>query len=159
MGWLWWLGLALILGVVEMLTVHLMFLMFAGGAAAAAIVGALGGDFWLQVLVFAVVSVLLVVAVRPWAMNRLNRSTPDEQTNIGAHVGRTATVVADVTDRAGRIKLAGEVWTARTEQPGAVLPVGTNVEVIRIDGATAVVIPQRVPHNPSQPYGQPGPGY
>ncbi|MPV35781.1 NfeD family protein [Georgenia subflava] len=139
MAWLWWLGAALVLGVVEMLTVDLIFLMFAGGALAAVVATMLGAPFWAQVLVFAVVSVVLLFAVRPWAKDLLLRSTPDTLTNIAAHVGREATVLLDVTDRAGRVKLAGEVWTARAALPGAVLATGTTVRVVRIEGAIAVV--------------------
>lgn len=159
MGWLWWLGLALILGVIEMLTVDLLFLMLAGGATAAAVAGAFGAPFWLQLLIAAIVSVAMVVLVRPWAMARLKASTPQARTNIAAHRGRTATVVADVTDRAGRVKLTGEVWTARVEQPGTVLAVGSTVSVVRIEGATAIVAPMPVETTPGQPYGPPGPGY
>lgn len=139
MAWLWWLGAALVLGVVEMLTVDLIFLMFAGGALAAMLVTLLGAPFWVQILVFAAVSVVLLFAVRPWAKGLLERSTPDTVTNIAAHVGREATVLIDVTEHAGRVKLVGEVWTARAAQRGAVLPAGTTVRVVRIDGAVAVV--------------------
>jgi membrane protein implicated in regulation of membrane protease activity len=139
MGWLWWLGAALVLGVVEMLTVDLIFLMFAGGALAAMFVALLGAPFWVQILVFAIVSASLLFVVRPWAKRFLDRSTPDTATNIAAHVGREATVLIDVTEHAGRVKLAGEVWTARAARPGSVLPTGTTVRVLRIDGATAVV--------------------
>ncbi len=141
MAWLWWLGAALVLGVVEMLTVDLIFLMFAGGALAAGGVALLGGPLWAQLLAFAAVSAVLLLAVRPWALGYLKRSIPDTKTNIEAHVGRTAEVLMDVTDRAGRVKLVGEVWTARAAEPGAVLPAGTTVQVVRIDGATAVVAP------------------
>ena len=98
---------------------------------------------WLniQVLVFAVVSVVLLVAVRPWALRVFRRSVPETLTNVAAHVGRPAVVVMDVSAHAGRVKLAGEVWTARSADPAAVLPVGTSVRVVRIDGATAVVEP------------------
>ncbi|MFH5822682.1 NfeD family protein [Georgenia sp. AZ-5] len=139
MAWLWWLGAALVLGVVELITVDLIFLMFAGGAAAATVVALLGGPFWAQVLVFAAVSVVLLFGVRPWAKRMLERSTPETRTNVEAHVGREATVLMDVTDRAGRVKLYGEVWTARAARPGVVLPAGTTVRVVRIDGAIAVV--------------------
>lgn len=141
MAWLWWLGGALVLGVVEMLTVDLIFLMFAGGALAAGGVAMLGAPLWAQILTFAVVSVVLLVVVRPWALGYLKRSTPDTLTNVAAHVGRSAEVLVDVTDRAGRVKLAGEVWTARAAEPGSLLPTGTTVQVVRIDGATAVVAP------------------
>lgn len=158
MGWLWWLGLALVLGVIELLTVDLTFLMLAGGAAAGGLAGALGAPFWVQIVVAVVVAVLLLVLVRPMAVEKFRTSTPETTTNIAAHVGRSATVLADVTDRSGRVKLAGEVWSARTDAPGQVLPVGATVQVTKIDGATAVVAPQ-VQQTPHQPYGQPGPGY
>src|SRR5690625_2593326 len=139
MAWRWWLGGALALGVIELLTVDLIFLMFAGGALAGGGVALMGGPFWAQVLAFAAVSALLLWALRPWALAHLKRSTPDTVTNVAAHVGRRAEVVTDVTDRAGRIKLHGEVWTARSAEPGQVLPQGTRVVVVRIEGATAVV--------------------
>ena len=156
LGWLWWLGAALVLGVVEMLTVDLLFLMLAGGAVAAALAGALGTPFWVQLLVAAVVAVLLLFGVRPWALAKLKASTPEAKTGVDAQIGRPATVVADVTDRAGRVKLHGEVWTARIEQPGVVQPTGSTVTVLRIEGATAIVGPQQV-SDPSQPYGYTGP--
>jgi membrane protein implicated in regulation of membrane protease activity len=82
---------------------------------------------------------VLLLVVRPWAKRALDRSTPDTRTNVDVQIGREATVVMDVTDRAGRIKLVGEVWTARAARRGVVLPVGTRVRVVRIEGATAVV--------------------
>lgn len=141
MAWLWWFGAALLLGVVEMLTVDLIFLMFAGGAVAAGGVALLGGPVWAQILAFAVIATVLLLLVRPWALGYLKTSMPDTKTNIAAHVGRTAEVLIDTTDRAGRVKLMGEVWTARAAEPGTVLPAGTTVSVVRIDGATAVVAP------------------
>lgn len=158
MGWLWWFGLALVLGVIELLTVDLMFLMLAGGAAAGGLAGALGAPFWLQIVIAVVVAVLLLVLVRPMAVDKLRKSTPEAVTNVRAHVGRTATVISDVTERSGRVKLEGEVWSARTESPGQMLAAGTTVLVTKIDGATAVVAPQ-IQDMPHQPYGQPGPGY
>jgi membrane protein implicated in regulation of membrane protease activity len=157
-GWLWWIGLALALGVIELLTVDLTFLMLAGGAAAAGAAGALGAPLWVQLVVGVIVAVLLLVLVRPMAVQKLRASSPESSTNIAAHVGRTATVISDVTDRSGRVKLAGEVWSARAESPGQVLQVGAVVVVTKIDGATAVVAAQ-VTDSPQQPYGQPGPGY
>lgn len=158
MGWLWWFGVALVLGVIELLTVDLTFLMLAGGAAAGGLAGALGAPFWVQIIVAVIVAVLLLVLVRPMAVDKLRKATPEAVTNVRAHVGRTATVISDVTERSGRVKLEGEVWSARTEAPGQMLTAGTTVLVTKIDGATAVVAPQ-IQDMPNQPYGQPGPGY
>lgn len=145
MAWILWLAVALVLGVVEVVVVDLIFLMFAGGALTAAVAGALGAPIWAQVVVFCVVSAVLLVAVRPWAIRTFKASVPELATNVAAHVGRTAVVLIDVTPNAGRVKLAGEVWTARSAVPAVVLPAGSMVRVVRIDGASAVVEPLPTP--------------
>lgn len=145
MEWVLWVAGAVLLGVIEVLVVDLMFLMFAGGALAAAIAAALGAPVWLQVVVFCVTSGILLISVRPWALRFLHRGGPELRTNVAAHVGRTAVVLIDVTAHAGRVKLAGEVWTARAASPDDVFPVGSTVRVVRIDGATAVVEPATAP--------------
>jgi membrane protein implicated in regulation of membrane protease activity len=138
MDWAWWLGAALLLAVVEILSGALVLIMFAGGALVAALLAVLHTDVWVQIVGFGVVSALLLFALRPWLLRRLRARTPLVETNAAALVGRTGVVVADVSDRGGRIKLAGEAWTARTET-GQVIPVGHEVTVVRIMGATAVV--------------------
>lgn len=138
MEWVWWLGAALILGVVEMLTVNLVLVMFAGGAAVAAVLAAAGADLWVQITGFAVTSTLLLVALRPWLLRHLRTRVPLVETNAAAHLGRVAVAVQPVSEHAGRVKLAGEVWSARTDDHGPI-EVGDEVRVLRIDGATAVV--------------------
>ncbi len=163
MAWVWWLAITLLLGVVEVLVVDLLFIMFAGGALAATVAAALGADIPIQVAVFGVVSVLLLVAIRPWALRRFKDQTPETATNVAAHVGRMAVVLVATSSTAGRVKLLGEVWSARFEGTG-VLPEGTKVEVTRIDGATAVVVPTEVvpgvsvpaPTNDYPAFGGPG---
>lgn len=156
-SWLWWLGAALVLGVIEMITVELMFLMLAGGAIAGAIVGAVGAPFAVQLLVAAVVAVLLVFLVRPWALTKLKMSTPEARTNTAAHIGRKVIVISEVDSRAGQVKLAGETWTARSAAPGMVIPLDAYARVVRIEGATAIVEPF-TESDPSQPYHNPNPG-
>lgn len=152
MGWLWWIGLALALGVIEMLTVDLMFLMLGGGAIAGAVAGALGAPLWAQVVVAAIVALVLLMLVRPLVKRRMDEHIPKIKTNAAAQVGRIGTVVSEVSHRAGRIKLQGEVWTARTVDPQAALSEGVPVQVVRIDGATAVVAPVEQA-SPQDPYG------
>lgn len=141
MAWFLWLAAAILLAVVEVLSVDLIFLMLAGGALAGAVAAALGAPLWAQLLVFSIVSTVLLIAVRPWALKRFRGSAPEHATNVTAHVGRTAVVLLDVTSHAGRVKLAGEVWTARSAAPNVILPAGSVARVVRIDGATAVVEP------------------
>ncbi|WP_159808090.1 NfeD family protein [Cellulomonas citrea] len=144
MAWLWWVGAALVLGILEMLSLTLVLIMFAGGALAGAIASLLGAPVWGQVLAAAVVSALLLATLRPWLLRHLRRRVPLQETNAAALVGRPAVVVSAVDAASGRVKLEGEVWSARTES-GVVLPAGAPVTVTRIDGATAVVVPLDAP--------------
>ena len=109
MAWLWWLGASLVMGVIETLTADLTFLMFAGGALGGAAAAALGAPLWIQVLVFAVISVLLLVAIRPWAKRRLTEGTPDMRTNAEALIGREAIALRLLTFMG-----VGFVWAVRS---------------------------------------------
>lgn len=140
MAWVWWLGAALLLGVIEMLSLDLVLIMFAGGALAAGGLAAVGAPIWGQIIGFAVTSTLLLATLRPWLLRHLRTRVPLVETNAAAHIGRTGVAVSEVSEHGGRIKLAGEVWTARVDGH-ALVAVGDEVRVTRIDGATAVVAP------------------
>jgi len=140
MGWLWWIGAALAFGILEMLSLDLVLAMFAGGAIAGAIAYWLGASVAVQCVVAALTSVLLLATLRPWLLRRLKARMPLVETNAAALVGRDAVVVSTVTVEGGRVKLNGEVWSARADASQAIPP-GTEVRVSRIDGATAVVVP------------------
>lgn len=146
-----WLVAALVLGIIEVLTVDLFFIMLALAALVAALSAALGLPLIGQILVFAVFSVILLLLVRPWAKEHLRRSTPDVRTNAQALVGREAVTLTRVSGADGRVRLAGETWSARSTD-GSEVPAGTPVRVVSIDGATAVVGPldQVVPPPPDQ---------
>ena len=137
MGWIAWLIVGIVLGIIEMLTIEFTFLMFAGGALAAAVAGGFTDNVVVQVLVFSVVSVILLFTVRPWARRHIENSSPDSKTNVDSLPGRVAEALSDVTARGGRVKLDGEAWSARTY--GAPIPEGSLVTVTRIDGAHAIV--------------------
>ncbi len=134
-----WLIFALVLAGGEALTGHLFLLMLAGGALAAA------GSSWLLDLpvwgdatVFLVVSVLLLVVVRPALRRRLTpaRGLP---TGIEALQGKSALVLDRVARDEGQVKLDGQVWTARPLNDNDVFEPGERVTVMQINGATAVV--------------------
>lgn len=137
-----WLALALAFGVAELLTVNLVFVMLAGGALAGAAVAGVGAGVSWQVVTAVVVALLLLGVVRPVVVRRARVGDPT-LTGTAALVGREALVVETVSPTGGRIKLAGEVWSARTESqadPDALLP-GRSVRVLTVEGATAVVVP------------------
>ena len=146
-SWLIWVGVALALGVIEAATVDFIFLMLAGGALAGAVAAAFGADFPGQAIVASVSAVALLVGVRPWVKRRFNVKTERPTVGIAGNVGRTATVLETVTLAGGRINLSGETWSARSQGGDSILP-GDKVEVIAIDGATAVVAPVSQPPQP-----------
>ena len=134
--WLWILA-ALVCGIIEVMSVSFVFLMFAIGALAAGIAGAFGANEAIQVIVFVVVTVALLVGLRPFLKGRIERSNSYVPSNTDGLIGKTAYVTETVGERHGRIQFTGGEWSARTEGPE--LPVGAEVRVDRIDGATAIV--------------------
>ena len=134
--WLWILA-ALVSGIIEVMIVSFVFLMFAIGALAAGVAGAFGANEAIQVIVFVVVTVALLVGLRPFLKGRIERSNSYVPSNTDGLIGKTAYVTETVGERHGRIQFTGGEWSARTEGPE--LPVGAEVRVDRIDGATAVV--------------------
>ncbi|OBF61193.1 hypothetical protein A5753_18305 [Mycobacterium sp. 852002-51971_SCH5477799-a] len=134
-----WLIFALVLAGAEALTGHLFLVMLGGGALAAALTSWVT-DFpaWTNGAVFLVVSVLLLVLVRPPLKRRL---TPAEVPRLGIEAlqGKTALVLERVGRDAGQVKLDGQVWSARPLNEGDVYEPGEPVTVMQIDGATAVV--------------------
>jgi membrane protein implicated in regulation of membrane protease activity len=138
-SWLWWLIAAVGLGIPLVVTAMPEFGMFAVGAVAAAAVAGVGGGIVPQVLVFVIVSVALIAVVRPIA-NRNRSARPELRSGIDALRGRRALVLERVDEHGGRIKLNGEVWSARTLDPGQAFERGQQVDVVEIEGATAVVM-------------------
>ena len=134
-----WLIFALVLAGAEALTGHLFLVMLGGGALAAALTSWVT-DFpvWENGAVFLVVSVLLLVLVRPPLKRRL---TPAAAPSLGIEAlhGKTALVLQRVARDAGQVKLDGQVWSARPLNDADVYEPGEPVTVMQIDGATAVV--------------------
>ncbi|MFI0513983.1 membrane protein implicated in regulation of membrane protease activity [Streptomyces canus] len=138
-AWVWWLVGAAALGIPLVVTAMPEFGMLAAGAVAAAVAAGLGGDIVVQVLVFVVVSVALIAVVRPIA-TRHRSQRPQLVTGVDALKGKQAVVLERVDSTGGRIKLAGEVWSARALDTGRVYDVGQEVDVVDIEGATAIVM-------------------
>lgn len=141
--WAWWAAAGLIAVVVEMFVLDFVLLMLAAAAGVAALLAFFGAPLWLQVAGFVVTAFVLLRALRPWLLRNLRKRIPLEETNVHALVGRAVDVLADVDPRGGQVKLAGEVWSARTT--GGQIAVGQEARVVRIDGATAVVGPLQQP--------------
>jgi membrane protein implicated in regulation of membrane protease activity len=138
-AWVWWLVGAAALGIPLVITAMPEFGMFAVGAVAAAAAAGLGFDIVVQVLAFVVVSVALIAVVRPIAA-RHSAQRPQLATGVDALKGKQAVVLERVDGSGGRIKLAGEIWSARSLDTDLAYEVGEEVDVVEIDGATAIVM-------------------
>jgi membrane protein implicated in regulation of membrane protease activity len=137
-AWVVWFALAGVLVVGEMLTTTLLLGMVAAGAVAAGVTSLFHGDFLVQVVAFAVVSLAGLLLVRPVARRHL-RTPAELRTGVAALVGVDAEVLAEVDARDGRIKISGETWSARSADGMSVYPPGMTVRVVKISGATALV--------------------
>jgi membrane protein implicated in regulation of membrane protease activity len=140
-SWIVWLVLAAVLGVAEVMTTTLAFGLIAAGAVVAAVVGAAGVGLPFQVGAFAVATAAGLVLVRPIAMRHI-KQPPLLRTGTSALVGRSAKVVEEITDDGGRVRIGGELWSARPYDESQVIPVGSTVDVFAIEGATALVHPR-----------------
>ena len=138
--WLLWLILAVVFGVGEIVTLGFFLAPFAGGAAVAAVVSAMGVPFVGSLAVFLVVAVILLAALRPLARSH-RRMPPSLRTGTAALVGKSATVVERIANQegVGCVKIDGDVWTARAYMEEETYEPGTRVQVVEIRGATALV--------------------
>ena len=138
--WLLWLILAVIFAVGEIATLGFFLAPFAGGAAVAAVVSAIGVPFVGSLAVFLVVSVIQLAARRPLARAH-PRMPPSHPTGTAPLVGKSATVVERIanSEGVGCVKIDGDVWTARAYMDEETYEPGTRVQVVEIRGATALV--------------------
>jgi len=132
-----WLFLAIVLAVIEGLTLGLTTIWFAIAALIMIFVSFLPIPFVFQVLIFLAISAVLLFFTRPIAIKKFKAGK--EKTNVDSLVGKSALVTKQITefDR-GEVKVNGQIWSARSED-GSTLNEGTKCEVIRIEGVQAIV--------------------
>lgn len=135
-----WLLAGVVLIGAEAVSGELFLLMLGGGALAAAGGTALGlVGFFGAAVVFAVASVALLLAVRPIVRRRLDASLTPLETHHGTMVGRDAEVVHRVDGETGRVRIAGELWSARSKDGHEVIEEGAVATVLEVTGAIALV--------------------
>ena len=138
-----WIGLLVIFIVVEAVTVSMVSAWFAAGALAALIISLLGGEIWLQALVFVTVSAVTLAMLRPIAKKHFVPRIV--RTNVDAIVGKTClcvTAIDNLTSQ-GQVKIGDIEWSARSTT-GEPIPVGTQVTVDRVEGVKVYVTPVTV---------------
>jgi membrane protein implicated in regulation of membrane protease activity len=137
-AWVWWLIVAGGLTVAEMLTLDLTLVLLAPAALGGALAAGLGAPLAVALIVFAVIAALMILVVRPVAKRHLYKPKAI-RTGAAALVGETAQVLSAVDADGGRIHLRGETWSARSWDGLEQIPEGARVEVVSIEGATALV--------------------
>lgn len=140
-SWIIWLIAAVALGVAEMLTMTFALGLIAVGAVAAAVVSAAGGGGLLQLGAFVLAALGGLAVVRPIALRHV-RQPPLLRTGVSALVGRSAIVVEEVSAHAGQVRIGGDLWSSRPYDETLTIPVGATVDVMLIEGATALVYPR-----------------
>jgi membrane protein implicated in regulation of membrane protease activity len=138
-AWLIWAIAAVLLSVGEILTPGMFFLgPVALAAVAAAVVALLGVGVAFQLLAFIIGSIATVAFLRPIARRHLHMPAA-LRTGTAALEGTKAVVLQRVDINGGRVRIGGEEWSARAYMEDQVLEPGTRVEVVKIEGATALV--------------------
>ena len=138
--WETWLMIAVALGVLELLSTDLILIMLAGGAVAGMVVAVVGGPVGLQVVVALATAVGLLALIRPNVVHRLHAG-PTLKTGAEALIGERGHVLEPLSHTApGRVKIGGEVWTARPYDEDDTIEAGATVDVVSIKGATAYVL-------------------
>lgn len=132
-----WLAASGSLLVIEILTVDLLFASLAFSALLAAGANALGFSVVIQGVVFGIGAIGSLMFLRPIALRHLKKKPADHATNIEALIGAPAMTLSAITEHDGLVKLSGETWSARSTV--GEIEVGSQVEVVAIEGATAVV--------------------
>lgn len=140
--WHWWLILAIVLMIAEVLTSDFLLATFGIACLAGSAVAGFGADLTWQLAAFAVAAAMCLAVVRPAVKRWLYQSGEKLKTNTDSMIGRRGTVVDDAAgdDAPGRVKIGGEEWRA-VSGSGAMLPAGTVVEIVSLDGSTVTIRP------------------
>lgn len=133
-----WLLIGVALVIAEVFTTTIVLAMFGTGAFAAAVVSAVGLNLTIQVMVFAIVSVSTLLFLRPVIQRHLPHSVPLPSGTAGVE-GAVGQVLEQVDSEHGLIRIEGEMWRARPYDGSQVFPVDTQVRVVSVQGATALV--------------------
>ena len=134
-----WLAVLVVCVGIEIATMGLTTLWFAGGALVSAILAALNAPLWLQIVAFFVVSLILLYLTRPVAVKYFNKDRV--KTNVESLIGRQAIVISEIDNLQGigQVTVGGQEWSARSVKDDVQLPVGSVVVVRSVSGVKLIV--------------------
>ncbi len=139
----YWLIAAVVFLVIEIITLSLASIWFIGGALAGALMASLGFSIWVQILAFAVVTILLLVLIAP--VVRSNLKSKKQATNIDSLIGQPCLVTQGIDNlkSQGQVDLKGQIWTARSFSDDVTIQEGQKVIVQKISGVKLIVVPEQ----------------
>ena len=134
-----WLGLFILLLVIEIITVGLTTISFAAGARAALAANVLGADLMIQIIIFLAVSVVLLIFTRPWAEKHLNRKRV--RTNYEREIGKVIRITekVDNLNQTGKSVVDGQEWTVRSKNDSEIFEAGALARVAAVSGVKLIV--------------------
>ena len=134
-----WLGLFILLLVIEIITVGLTTIWFAAGALAALAANVLGADLIIQIIIFLAVSVVLLIFTRPWAEKHLNRKRV--RTNYEREIGKVIRITekVDNLNQTGKSVVDGQEWTVRSKNDSEIFEAGALARVAAVSGVKLIV--------------------
>lgn len=125
--------------IAELISVGLTSIWFAAGSLVALVIAAAGGPVWLQLVAFIAVSLILLIATRPWAKKYLNSRA--QHTNADRVIGTKLIVEERVSNReqTGKATVMGQEWTVRAEEDSEIFEVGETAEIVAISGVKLII--------------------
>lgn len=138
-----WLIVFVVLVIIEIITMGLTTIWFAGGALVATLVAAVHAPLWVQIVLFLVVSALLLFFTRPVAVKYFNKDRV--RTNVESLIGQQAIVISEINNLQGigQVTVNGQEWSARSTDEEAAIPVGCVVIIERVSGVKLIVTPKQ----------------
>ena len=136
-----WIVILVILILVELLTMGLTTIWYAGGALVACILAVAGAPLWAQIVAALVVSIILLLTTRPIAVKYFNKDRV--RTNAESLIGHIAIVMSDIDNLQGigLVNVGGQEWSARSSDDDVRIPSGSVVEILSISGVKLIVRP------------------
>lgn len=138
-----WLMVFVVLVVIEIITMGLTTIWFAGGALVATIAAAVHAPLWVQIILFLAVSAVLLFFTRPVAVKYFNKDRV--RTNVESLIGQQAIVISEINNLQGigQVTVNGQEWSARSVDENMTLPVGTVVVIQSVSGVKLIVTPRQ----------------
>lgn len=138
-----WLIVFVVLVIIEIITMGLTTIWFAGGALVATLAAAVRAPLWVQIVLFLAVSALLLFFTRPVAVKYFNKDRV--RTNVESLIGQQAIVISEINNLQGigQVTVNGQEWSARSTDEEAAIPVGCVVIIERVSGVKLIVTPKQ----------------